>query len=55
MPISFGWRVKPIILGCGRLEKAHSPDEDVSFQQVLGAAEIYLRTAAGIAAQEKER
>ena len=47
--------VKPIILGCGRLEKAHSPDEDVSFQQVLGAAEIYYRTAARIAAEEKER
>jgi acetylornithine deacetylase len=47
--------VKPIILGCGRLEKAHSPDEDVSFQQVLGAAEIYYQTAARIAAEEKER
>jgi acetylornithine deacetylase len=42
--------VKPIILGCGRLEKAHSPDEDVSFEQVLGAAQIYFQTAARIAA-----
>lgn len=42
--------VKPIILGCGRLEKAHSPDENVSFEQVLCAAEIYFRTAARIAA-----
>ena len=47
--------VKPIILGCGRLEKAHSPDEDVSFEQVLGAAEIYFQTAARIAAKEGER
>jgi len=43
--------VKPIILGCGKLEKAHSPDEEVSFQQVLGAAELYLQTATRIAAQ----
>ena len=42
--------VKPIILGCGRLEKAHSPEEEVSFAQVLGAAELYYRTAARIAA-----
>jgi acetylornithine deacetylase len=47
--------VKPIILGCGRLEKAHSPDEDVRFEQVLGAAEIYFRMAARVGAQEKER
>lgn len=47
--------VKPILLGCGRLEKAHSPEEDVSFEQVLGAAEIYYRTAAQIAAQKPER
>jgi len=47
--------VKPIILGCGRLEKAHSPDEDVSFAQVLDAAEIYYRTAARIAAEGKNR
>lgn len=47
--------VKPIILGCGRLEKAHSPEEQVSFEQVLAAAEIYLHTAARIAAQGKNR
>jgi acetylornithine deacetylase len=47
--------VKPIILGCGRLEKAHSPDEDVSFAQVLNAAEIYYRTAVRIAAEGKNR
>lgn len=47
--------VKPIILGCGRLEKAHSPDEDVSFQQVLDAAEIYFQAGARIASQRKNR
>lgn len=46
--------VKPVILGCGRLEKAHSPDEDVSFEQVLGAAEIYFQTAARMAAQRRD-
>jgi acetylornithine deacetylase len=45
--------VKPIILGCGRLEKAHSPGEDVSFEQVIDAAEIYYRTAARIGTNEK--
>jgi acetylornithine deacetylase len=33
--------VKPILLGPGQLEKAHAPDESVSFQQVTLAAEIY--------------
>jgi acetylornithine deacetylase len=33
---------KPILLGPGRLEKAHTSDETVSFQQVSLAAEIYL-------------
>ncbi len=33
--------VKPILLGPGQLEKAHAPDESVSFQQVLLAAQIY--------------
>lgn len=34
--------MKPILLGCGQLEKAHSPDEAVSFKQVLLAAELYF-------------
>ncbi len=34
--------MKPILLGCGELEKAHSPDESVSLLQVEAAAEIYL-------------
>jgi len=38
--------VKPILLGCGRLDKAHAPDESVSFEQVRTAAEIYFQVAA---------
>jgi acetylornithine deacetylase len=34
--------VKPIILGPGQLEQAHSHDESASFQQICLAAEIYL-------------
>lgn len=34
--------VKPIILGPGQLEQAHSHDESISFQQICLAAEIYL-------------
>ncbi|MFZ2446142.1 MAG: M20/M25/M40 family metallo-hydrolase [Syntrophobacteraceae bacterium] len=32
---------KPIILGPGSLEQAHSPDESVSFEQVLLASKVY--------------
>jgi acetylornithine deacetylase len=35
----------PIILGPGRLEEAHSPDESVSFAQVVEACRIYLNLA----------
>ncbi len=34
--------VKPVILGPGKLEQAHSQEESISFQQVCLAAEIYL-------------
>ena len=34
--------VRPILLGPGRLDKAHAPDESVSFRQVCLSAEIYL-------------
>lgn len=34
--------MKPIILGSGQLEKAHAPDESVSFSQVVQAARLYL-------------
>lgn len=37
--------VKPLVLGCGQLEKAHSPEETISFQQVVMASEIYLQLA----------
>ena len=34
--------VDPIILGPGRLEAAHTPEESTSFSQVVQAAKIYL-------------
>lgn len=37
--------VDPIILGPGRLELAHSPEESVSFSQVVRAAQFYLNFA----------
>ncbi len=33
--------IKPILLGPGRLEMAHIPEEAVSFSQVVSAAEVY--------------
>ncbi len=33
--------VKPLLLGPGELEKAHAPDESISFQQVLTATRYY--------------
>jgi acetylornithine deacetylase len=33
--------VKPILLGPGQLEKAHAPEESISFQQVVDAAKLY--------------
>ncbi|MEN6437925.1 MAG: M20/M25/M40 family metallo-hydrolase [Syntrophobacter sp.] len=41
---------KPIILGPGRLEQAHSPDESITFDQVLLASKVYfsmLRAMSG--------
>lgn len=35
----------PVILGPGRLEEAHTPEESVEFSQVVRAAEIYLALA----------
>jgi acetylornithine deacetylase len=40
--------IAPIILGPGRLEEAHTPDESVSFTQVLEASRIYLNLALSI-------
>ena len=40
--------VSPIILGPGKLEAAHMPEESVSFGQVVQAARIYLQLALSI-------
>ena len=40
--------IKPIILGPGSLDKAHSPDESISFEQVLTASKIYYRLLASL-------
>jgi acetylornithine deacetylase len=40
--------VDPIILGPGRLEAAHTPEESVSFQQVVQAAQLYLNLALAV-------
>ncbi|MDD5190994.1 MAG: M20/M25/M40 family metallo-hydrolase [Dehalococcoidales bacterium] len=40
--------VDPIVLGPGRLEEAHTPEESVSFRQVIDAAQIYLNYALSI-------
>jgi acetylornithine deacetylase len=37
--------VDPIVLGPGRLEDAHTPEESVSFDQVVQAAQLYLTLA----------
>jgi acetylornithine deacetylase len=37
--------VDPIVLGPGRLEAAHTPEESVPFQQVVQAAQLYLNLA----------
>jgi acetylornithine deacetylase len=38
----------PIILGPGRLEAAHTPEESVSFRQVVQAAQLYLNFALSL-------
>lgn len=40
--------VDPIILGPGRLEQAHTPEESVPFEQVVKAARIYLNLALSL-------
>jgi acetylornithine deacetylase len=40
--------VDPIILGPGRLEAAHAPEESVPFQQVIQAAQLYLNLALAL-------
>jgi acetylornithine deacetylase len=40
--------VSPIILGPGRLEAAHTPEESVSLHQVVQAAQVYLNLALSL-------
>jgi acetylornithine deacetylase len=40
--------VDPIILGPGSLEAAHTPEESVSFQQAVQAAQLYLNLALAL-------
>ena len=40
--------VDPIVIGPGRLEAAHTPEESVSFQQVVQAAQLYLQLAQSL-------
>ena len=40
--------VDPIILGPGRLEAAHAPEESVFFPQVVQAAQVYLQLALSL-------
>ena len=37
--------MRPLILGPGLLEVAHTPDEQTSFAEVLAAAKIYAALA----------
>ena len=41
--------VKPVLLGPGSLDKAHAPDDSVSFQQVKAAAELYAELLRSVA------
>lgn len=43
--VLWGAGVDPIILGPGRLETAHTPEESVNFSQVVQAAELYIKFA----------
>lgn len=40
--------VDPIILGPGRLELAHTPEESIAFNQILQAAQFYLNFALSL-------
>ena len=46
--------VKPILLGPGNLEKAHTSDESISFQQVVAAADLYLGLLKALAASRSQ-
>lgn len=44
----WGGGVRPVILGPGQLEKAHTADESINFAQVQTAAQIYLDTLCSL-------
>jgi acetylornithine deacetylase len=46
--VLWGAGVDPIILGPGRLETAHTPEEHVIFNQVVQAAQLYLNFAVAL-------
>jgi acetylornithine deacetylase len=46
--VLWGAGVDPIILGPGSLETAHTPEESVSFRQVVQAARLYLSLALSL-------
>lgn len=46
--VLWGAGVDPIILGPGRLETAHTPEESVNFNQVVQAAQLYLNFAIAL-------
>ena len=41
--------IRPLVLGPGQLEKAHTSDESISFSEVAAAAEIYVALARSFA------
>jgi acetylornithine deacetylase len=43
--------VKPILLGPGRLEQAHAPDESVSLEQVFRASRVYREIGISLPAE----
>ncbi|MCJ8502294.1 M20 family metallopeptidase [Desulfatitalea alkaliphila] len=47
--------IKPILLGPGKLEKAHTAEESVHLPQVLQAAQIYVDLAIGLEEKEEEK
>ena len=51
----FAAGVKPLILGPGSLETAHTPDEQVLFAEVVTAARIYAALCLGAAGGESGR
>ena len=46
--VLWGAGVDPIIMGPGRLETAHTPEESVSFSQVAQASQLYLNFALAL-------